>query len=150
MLLRPVLPRPPPPTTDGGLSTAGGVQQRGDTAGTADTDGSERKRVTDREEAAKIIQRSWRQHIVREYFINSSCTISDGNVKHFNKCFCRIHPQLSCPLLTIHSSAQKSIKLTAVLKIETIQLHCSYKEMIINFTCAFVCRMSKYTDITEI
>lgn len=75
MSLRPVIPRPPPPTTDGGVSTAGGVQQRGDTAGTADTDASERKRVTDREEAAKIIQRSWRQHIVSNCFFDTTCTI---------------------------------------------------------------------------
>lgn len=76
MLLRPVLPRPPPPTTDGGLSPADAGQQRD---GTADTEGSERKRVIDREEAAKIIQRSWRQHIVREWFLNNSvdCDIVD-------------------------------------------------------------------------
>ncbi|KAL9969240.1 hypothetical protein ACROYT_G021434 [Oculina patagonica] len=79
VLLRPAMPRPPPPTTDGGVSTAGVVQQRGDTAGTTDTDASERKRVTDREEAAKIIQRSWRQHIdvqVYRYYrdlINFKC-----------------------------------------------------------------------------
>jgi len=82
MLLRPVLPRPPPPTTDGGLSPADAGQQRdgtADTADTADTEGSERKRVIDREEAAKIIQRSWRQHIVREWFLNNSvdCDIVD-------------------------------------------------------------------------
>ena len=75
ILLRPVLPRPPPPTTDGGLSPAGAGQQRGGTADTTDTEGSERKRVTDREEAAKIIQRSWRQHIVRELFLNSTVTV---------------------------------------------------------------------------
>lgn len=79
LLLRPVLPRPPPPTTDGGLSPAGAGQQRGGTADTTDTQGSERKRVTDREEAAKIIQRSWRQHIdvqVYRYYrdlINFKC-----------------------------------------------------------------------------
>jgi len=72
MLLRPVLPRPPPPTTDGGLSPADAGQQRDGTADTADTEGSERKRVIDREEAAKIIQRSWRQHIVREWFLNNT------------------------------------------------------------------------------
>jgi len=66
MLLRPVLPKPPPPTTDGGLSLAGPARERGGTADTADTEGSERKRVKDREEAATIIQRSWRQHIVRQ------------------------------------------------------------------------------------
>ena len=75
LLLRPVLPRPPPPTTDGGLSPAGAGQQHGGTADTTDTEGSERKRVTDREEAAKIIQRSWRQHIVRELFLNSTVTV---------------------------------------------------------------------------
>ncbi|KAJ7363686.1 hypothetical protein OS493_009849 [Desmophyllum pertusum] len=79
MLLRPVAPRPPPPTTDGGFSTTGVDQQRGDTADTADTEGSERKRVIDREQAAKIIQRSWRQHIdvqVYRYYrdlINFKC-----------------------------------------------------------------------------
>lgn len=66
MLLRPVLPKPPPPTTDGGLSPAGPARERGGTADTAYTEGSERKRVKDREEAATIIQRSWRQHIVRQ------------------------------------------------------------------------------------
>ena len=79
ILLRPVLPRPPPPTTDGGLSPAGAGQQRGSTADTTDTEGSERKRVTDREEAAKIIQRSWRQHIVSALSLNSTvdCDIHD-------------------------------------------------------------------------
>ena len=72
MLLRPVLPRPPPPTTDGGLSPAGAGRQRGGTADTTDTEGSERKRLIDREEAAKIIQRSWRQHIVRDLFLNNT------------------------------------------------------------------------------
>ena len=72
MLLRPVLPRPPPPTTDGGLSPAVAGLQRGSTADTTDTEGSERKRVSDREEAAKIIQRSWRQHIVRKWFLNKT------------------------------------------------------------------------------
>lgn len=63
MLLKQDLPRPPPPTTDGGLSGAGRGAARVDTA---DTEASERKRIIDREEAAKIIQRSWRQHIVRK------------------------------------------------------------------------------------
>ena len=61
ILLRPVFPRPPPPTTDGGLSPTGGVQQR---ASTADSEEPARKKVVDREEAARIIQRSWRKHIV--------------------------------------------------------------------------------------
>lgn len=80
MLLRPVLPRPPPPTTDGGLSPAGAGQQRGDTADTADTEGSERKRFIDREEAAKIIQRSWRQHIVRTWFLNNTIDCDNDDV----------------------------------------------------------------------
>lgn len=76
ILLRPVFPRPPPPTTDGGLSPTGGVQQR---ASTADSEEPARKKVVDREEAARIIQRSWRKHIdiqVYRYYrdlINFKC-----------------------------------------------------------------------------
>lgn len=65
MLLKADLPRPPLPTTDEGLSAAGAGSERVDTA---DTEGSERRRITNREEAAKIIQRSWRKHIVRECY----------------------------------------------------------------------------------
>ena len=64
ILLKPDSPRPPPPTTDGGFSAMGGGHER---VNTADTEGSERKRIINREEAAKIIQRSWRQHIVSEW-----------------------------------------------------------------------------------
>ena len=66
MLLKPDMPRPPPPTTVGGLSAAGAGLER---MGTADTEGSERKRIIGREEAAQIIQRSWRKHIVRDKIV---------------------------------------------------------------------------------
>ena len=63
ILLNPDMPRPPPPTTADGFSEKG----TGDECiGTADTEGSGKKRILDREEAAKIIQRSWRKHIVRK------------------------------------------------------------------------------------
>ena len=62
VLLKPDMPRPPPPTTDGGVSVTGAMSERVDTAG---TEGSEKRQIINREEAAKIIQRSWRQHIVR-------------------------------------------------------------------------------------
>lgn len=63
ILLNPDMPRPPPPTTADGFSEKG----TGDECiGTADTEGSGKKRTLDREEAAKIIQRSWRKHIVRK------------------------------------------------------------------------------------
>ena len=72
MLLKPDMPRPPPPTTIGGLSVVGAGPER---LGTADTEGSGRKRIIDREEAAQIIQRSWRKHIVRDKIITNLCTI---------------------------------------------------------------------------
>ena len=68
MLLKPVLPYPPPPTTDGGLSTdtinlkmGQETEQR---TGTGQTGDSLDKKVLDRDEAAGIIQRNWRKHIV--------------------------------------------------------------------------------------
>lgn len=63
MLLNLNMPRPPPPNTADDFSGKG----TGDECmGTADTEGSRKKRILDREEAAKIIQRSWRKHIVRK------------------------------------------------------------------------------------
>lgn len=60
MLLNPDVPRPPPPTISRGLSGTGAAAER---SGTADTERSEEKKILDREEAAKVIQRSWRKHI---------------------------------------------------------------------------------------
>ena len=79
ILLRPVFPRPPPPTTDGGLSPTGGVQQR---ASTADSEEPARKKVVDREEAARIIQRSWRKHIVSK-IINFLILINSCSDDHY-------------------------------------------------------------------
>lgn len=62
VLLKPDMPRPPPPTTDGGVSETGAASELVDTAG---TEGSDKRQIINREEAANIIQRSWRQHIVR-------------------------------------------------------------------------------------
>ena len=63
MLLNPNMPRPPPPNTAEDFLGKG----TGDECmGTADSEGSRKKRILDREEAAKIIQRSWRKHIVRK------------------------------------------------------------------------------------
>ena len=62
VLLKPDMPRPPPRTTDGGVSETGAASELVDTAG---TEGSDKRQIINREEAANIIQRSWRQHIVR-------------------------------------------------------------------------------------
>lgn len=86
MLLKQDLPRPPPPTTDGGLLGAGRGAARVDTA---DTEASERKRIIDREEAAKIIQRSWRQHIdvqVYRYYRDLINFKSRGDPSSMLKC----------------------------------------------------------------
>ncbi|KAM7435649.1 hypothetical protein ABFA07_014441 [Porites harrisoni] len=86
VLLKPDMPRPPPPTTDGGVSVTGAMSERADTAV---TEGSEKRQIINREEAAKIIQRSWRQHIdvqVYRYYRDLINFKSRGDPSSMLKC----------------------------------------------------------------
>lgn len=84
--LNPDWPRPPPPTTVGGVSVVGAASERMDTA---DTEASEKRRIINREEAAKIIQRSWRKHIdvqVYRYYRDLINFKSRGDPSSMLKC----------------------------------------------------------------
>lgn len=86
MLLNPNMPRPPPPNTAEDFLGKG----TGDECmGTADSEGSRKKRILDREEAAKIIQRSWRKHIdvqVYRYYRDLINFKSRGDPSSMLKC----------------------------------------------------------------